>query len=429
MNEPMKRKKIRLAFLGLVLWSSACTVHTSRRPVVSNPATGLEVSVITAEYGPHDHPIQVSPTLVSKALLNSGYFLRTDTEPITIPIATELGRLQPDEELLLRRSGADYYLFVRSGSVHILRFRGEVKTGHSEYAFKTSATPAIQVERQEDITRPVGPPSPPEKQAAASAVPRIWTVAVGISNYQESSISLTYAHRDAASIDAFFASNKGGSVPKERRVLLTNEQASRASILLALTSISRRVALDDLLVVYLAMHGLPDDGGELYFIAYDTKPGNLVGTGLPQRDIEYALVHSQAERLVMMVDACHAGGAGLDRYTKNRRSLRLAETNRLLAHLANSKPGLAVFTASTATESSHEGSQWGQGHGVFTHYLLKGLNGEAKQQDGVITIRSLFDFVYNNVSESTEGRQHPELKGVFDNNLPLALSDAIRSNR
>jgi hypothetical protein len=55
------------------------------------------------------------------------------------------------------------------------------------------------------------------------------------------------------------------------------------------------------------MHGLPDSGGDLYFLAHDTDPNQLVGTGLPQRDVEYALGNAQATRIVMLMDACHAG--------------------------------------------------------------------------------------------------------------------------
>jgi uncharacterized caspase-like protein len=418
-----------LAPLALLFTCNACSVVTTYRPVVSNPATGLDVYVAAAQYGPHDHPVQVSEQIVSDALINSGYFIHTDVEPIAVPIATEIGRLKPNEEIYLQRSGADFFLYIKRGSIEILRFRHGIQTGTSKYAFTSPVSPSTRVPLVATSAEVGRTQQQKAKPAEQPNTPRIWTFAIGISAYQDRDISLAYANRDATGIDAFFASEQGGSVPKERRVLLTDERANRSSILSELTQLSRRAAPDDLLILYLAMHGLPDDGGELYFIAYDTDPNKLVGTGLPQRDIEYALVHSQAKCLIMMVDACHAGGAGLDKYARNRRGIRLAETNQLLAQLAQSKPGLAVFTASTATESSYEGRQWGEGHGVFTYYLLEGLRGNAKQSDGVVTIRSLFDFVYNNVSEATGGQQHPELKGVFDNGLPLAAHGTDQHDR
>ena len=59
---------------------------------------------------------------------------------------------------------------------------------------------------------------------------------------------------------------------------------------------------------------------------------------------------------------------------------------------------------------------------MFTHHLLGGLGGGADEDaDGFVTIRELFDFTYRNVSKDTRGDQHPELKGRFDNAMPLAV--------
>jgi TPR repeat protein/uncharacterized caspase-like protein len=255
---------------------------------------------------------------------------------------------------------------------------------------------------------------------ATKGVPRIWVLAVGVSNYKDASLALEFADRDATAVDGFFASEVGGKVPEDRHMLLVNEQATRAAVLTALTSLSKRTAPDDMIVIFLAMHGMPDPGGDLYYLAHDTDPNALVGTGLPQRDIEYAISRAPARRVVMLADACHAGAAGFAGF-RGRRSAALAETNRLVGQIAESKPGTAVLTASSATEASAEGKKWGGGHGVFTHHLLRGLGGDADDDgDGFVTIRELFDFTYRHVSKDTEGNQHPELKGQFDNGMPLA---------
>ena len=255
---------------------------------------------------------------------------------------------------------------------------------------------------------------------AAAGVPRIWTLAIGVSRYKDTALSLRYADRDAIAIDAFFASAAGGAVPKERRALLVNEQATRAAVLTALTNTAKRTAPDDLLVLFLAAHGLPDGAGDLYFLSHDADVKQLVGTGLPQRDLEYALAKASARRVVLLLDACHAGAAGASGVA-GKRGLELAETNRLLGRLAETRPGTAVLTAATASESSLEDSKWGGGHGAFSHYTLLGLGGDAdRNQDRFVTVRELYDFVYRKVSEDTEGQQHPELKGTFDNAMPLA---------
>jgi hypothetical protein len=97
--------------------------------------------------------------------------------------------------------------------------------------------------------------------SSTEGVPRIWTLSVGISRHHKQELSLQFAHRDAAAVDAFFASAAGSSVPAERRTLLTDADATRAAILTALSDISRRSARDDMIVLFLALHGVPDPGG------------------------------------------------------------------------------------------------------------------------------------------------------------------------
>jgi len=59
------------------------------------------------------------------------------------------------------------------------------------------------------------------------------------------------------------------------------------------------------------------------------------------------------------------------------------------------------------------------GNSVFTHFLLKGLRGEASRGSsgsGVITTRSLYDYVAKQTSEATEGQQSPQIYNVGGGN-------------
>ena len=112
----------------------------------------------------------------------------------------------------------------------------------------------------------------------------------------------------------------------------------------------------------------------------------------------------------------------LDKAAFGKRSIQSALINKLLTRIAGVRGGIAIFSASSAQEFSYEDKKWGGGHGVFTYYLVTGLRGAADANaDGIITIRELYDYVYRKVAESTGGKQHPELKGNFDNSLPLSV--------
>ena len=58
-------------------------------------------------------------------------------------------------------------------------------------------------------------------------------------------------------------------------------------------------------------------------------------------------------------------------------------------------------------EFSLEDQRWG-GHGVFTHFLLDGLQGAGDSDgNGIVTFTEVFQYVSDNVRDATNGRQNP----------------------
>jgi uncharacterized caspase-like protein len=77
-----------------------------------------------------------------------------------------------------------------------------------------------------------------------------------------------------------------------------------------------------------------------------------------------------------------------------------------------------ILTASRAGELSEERDDLG--HGVFTHYLLKGLNGPADlDADGLITVDEVYSYVSQHVPEATGQNQHPVKKGEVEGQIVL----------
>ncbi len=50
-----------------------------------------------------------------------------------------------------------------------------------------------------------------------------------------------------------------------------------------------------------------------------------------------------------------------------------------------------------------------QGHGIFTYYFLKGLTGEAKNADGAVTPRGLYNYLQSKVQDTAnlQNREQP----------------------
>jgi uncharacterized caspase-like protein len=93
-----------------------------------------------------------------------------------------------------------------------------------------------------------------------------------------------------------------------------------------------------------------------------------------------------------------------------------------------SKGQRAVITASDISESSFEDAKWGDGHGVFTYYLLRGLKGEADaNHDGVVTAGELFNYLERSVRQATDGKQNPRAVAGIASGLTVATVAKTRA--
>ena len=252
------------------------------------------------------------------------------------------------------------------------------------------------------------------------SVGTVWGVFVGVSRYEHKDLNLTYADRDAHSLYVFFSEHFSGRVPPDHFKLLTNDQATRGKVLQTLSEVLRLAQPEDLVMISLAMHGLPDTAGnDLYFLAYDTDASYPEDRGISQYDLIKQIQRSKVRKIVMMLDACHAGAFGSS--PTLLRSANTSEINRMLITLGQVQDGIAVLTSSSAAEMSQEGEQFCGGHGAFTCALVEGLKGAAdSDRNGLVQIRELFDYTYREVKRLTKATQHPAIEGRYDNGLPLA---------
>jgi len=127
----------------------------------------------------------------------------------------------------------------------------------------------------------------------------------------------------------------------------------------------------------------------------------------------------EAERVVAFLDTCYSGAAGGRTFLAKR--TRSSQVDDLFLERLTRSKGRAIITASRAAEVSMELPELG--HGVFTYYLLAGLNGAADLNgDGIVTVQELYEYVEQQVtqkSRSVGGNQHPVMKGELEGVLPL----------
>ena len=255
------------------------------------------------------------------------------------------------------------------------------------------------------------------------SAPRIFGLVVGVSQYSSPGIrGLRYADADARMVAEFLRSPDGAGIPDSRMRVLLNGDATRANILAAFRSFLASTTRNDLVVIYFAGHGVTSpERSATYFLSTDADLADLARSAVDQAEITSLLADKvKAGKVVFFLDACHGGGLGLTGV--RMRGAGTVLSDKLLTELLTRKNGTAFLTASRAMEQSQEGERWGGGHGAFTWRLVEGLRKAGDlNQDGRVTIDELAEYVGNAVKKDTNGMQHPELKGYFDNNLVLSI--------
>jgi hypothetical protein len=254
-----------------------------------------------------------------------------------------------------------------------------------------------------------------------------WAVVIGISRYQDSHIpSLRYGSADARAFYDWIISPDGGKYAPSRVTLLLDQQATGQNIKNALFTWLKQALEEDVVTIYFAGHGSPespDSPENLFLLPYDAKYDNIAGTGFPMWDIETALERFiKAKKVIVIADACHAGGVGqaFDVSRRASRSIRVNPISLGFQNLTKIGDGVCVISASDERQLSQESKDWGGGHGVFTYHLLKGLEGEADyNEDTRVNLGELIPYLSEQVRRATKNVQSPVVSGKFDPALSI----------
>lgn len=265
--------------------------------------------------------------------------------------------------------------------------------------------------------------------------PDRYAVIVGISKYNDKDLKLKYADRDAEELYKLIQRRSCGNFPAKNIVKLVNENATYAEIRRAMRTFLKKPKENDLVLIYFACHGSSDPGKveNAYLLPYDTDPEDIASTGFPMDDINNCLISTlRAEKVVVIIDACHSASVGgRNSGTRGAVAGLAAKMNPYLERLSEAKPGTAMITSARENQLSYEdekwgNDKWGKGHGVFTYHLLDGLAGAAPvDENGYVTIKAVFDYIYDKVNRDTEGKQNPVLQGKYSPNLPMAYAEDI----
>lgn len=232
-----------------------------------------------------------------------------------------------------------------------------------------------------------------------------WALVVGISKFANPSLNLKYPSKDALDLRDFLV-KEANFAPDHVRVL-TDESATRTRILSELGDkwLPFVARPDDLVVVFISTHGSPeslDVAGVNYLLAHDTDLDSLYATGIPLQDLMHMVktrIHS--DRVLLVLDACHSGAAGVD--AKGMR--RVGNVN---ADAIAQGTGQLVITSSKPNQVSWESKQ--ASNSVFTRHLISALRSNGQSTTLGAAFQRLREGVETEVLRDRGILQTPELK-------------------
>jgi len=262
-----------------------------------------------------------------------------------------------------------------------------------------------------------------------------YALVIGITGYPHFAADqrLRFADRDARRFAQFLNTPAAGSFPSNNVRLLVNEQATRQAIYREMKWLADRVNGNDRLYVFFAGHGIVDSVSErAYFMPYDADPANPGGLGMRAdnflQDLRDMLT---AKRMIFFIDACHAAAA-MSRSGSARNSLGMTDKlNALWREEFAGKQELNMgFFSASSNQRSFEDTEFR--HGIFTWYLLEGLEGAAdRDNNGKVEAGELRRYLSDRVEERSKQRfqaaQTPTISPVFVPEIALAIFGAPSS--
>ncbi len=235
---------------------------------------------------------------------------------------------------------------------------------------------------------------------------------IGIEKYEQTPAA-NFANLDAQYFYEY--ARKGFGIPKSNIKLLVDEDAnlvkSISSINKWLPSKIKKNKTE--LIIFFAGHGLASNNGEeLYILPQDSDPDLLSRTALSRTELFEQIITLSPKSVTMFMDTCYSG--------ISRDEKMLLASARPIRIVANDQEGIpnnfTIFTASKLDQISSGLEE--VKHGIFSYYLMKGLEGEAdSNQDKKITNGELLAYMDENVSQKAaeQGReQNPSLAGDPD---------------
>jgi len=247
----------------------------------------------------------------------------------------------------------------------------------------------------------------------------VYAVVVGINHFKNANPQLNFAANDADEFAEFLRLPRGGKLQDDLqlRSFVARDKDGPDVLAPAVTNalssfLGANATAKDTVILFIATHGVIEPKTNLpYLLTSESNLQNLKDTAIPMSAVLDLLnpVRCNAGRVLIFVDVCHAAYVG-----------EFRSGGEVLAGTGSTQQ-VFTFAASRTTEESKESEILR--HGVFSYYLLRGLNTEEPNKDEPgspsILLRDLVPYVTSNVFTTTKHKQSPQESSHIDASLAI----------
>lgn len=249
-------------------------------------------------------------------------------------------------------------------------------------------------------------------------------IGVGECAYQRLSLPVTV--KDTQAIYAALIDPELCAYPNDREHIrvLNNEEATRDLILNGLKWLKEKAEIEPeaTIFVYYSGHGwFKKDDNSFYLIQHDVKIRKLADTALSGKAFTEALREIQAERLLVVIDSCHAAGMATSKEPEEADAelldefddfQRVAPSKGLFFALTHGK-GRVVFTSSEGEQKSWIKKD--NSMSIYTFHFLEALQGAANNPgDSDVTVSNLMNHLGKTVPKTARNLYSAEQTPHFD---------------
>jgi hypothetical protein len=246
---------------------------------------------------------------------------------------------------------------------------------------------------------------------------------IAVANYEKVSVLPEAVLNDARDIASVLSSPNYCGFDPNRVQLLLDKGATLSAIRTSFSDLAKVAQPDDAVVIFFSGHGVllkSVGAADSALVPVDCDISALETTTLSAQEFTGALSLVKSERILVLLDACHSGGAASFKTGSDSGAVTFAFNEKSLSSLSEGIGRVAIASCRSSETSLVLG---GARNSVFTDALLGALRGKARTHgDGVIRVFEVFNYVAETVRRTVPGQQHPIFKASdVEDNFPVAL--------